>query len=67
MTEANNKNIEFNNNLTKIKAKVKIVYQEMPSFKDEVALLRLNNYREAKPDESTFLGTSMDAAQTSTE
>jgi hypothetical protein len=65
VTEDNAKAIEFNNNLSKIKAKVKIVYQEMPAHKDEVALLRLNNYRELKPDESTFLGTSMDAGQTS--
>jgi hypothetical protein len=65
ITESNAKSIEFNNNLAKIKAKVKIVYQEMPAHKDEVALLRLNNYRDAKPDESTFLGTSMDAGQTS--
>lgn len=65
ITEENTKAIEFNNNLAKIKAKVKIVYQEMPVHKDEVALIRLNNYREMKPDESTFLGTSMDAGQTS--
>lgn len=51
-TKLNHEAEKFNEEITKLQSKIKIEYRKMVDPKNECALMRINNYRENKSEDT---------------
>ena len=52
ITKHNHEAEKFNEEITKLQSKIKIEYRKMADPKNECALMRINNYRENKSEDT---------------